>query len=97
FLYSERWIVRAGFFTNLANNNIEDHPANEKVESIDMFGGSLSVTYKQKVVSFTLGTSYSTGTGKARLGQFGFGSNRFESLNIDAQNSLWIVFFSASF
>jgi hypothetical protein len=97
FRYSDRWIFRAGFFTNLANNNIDDLQTNEKAESIDMYGGNLSVTFRQKAVSFTLGSSYSTGTGQARLGEFGFGSTRFESRTIDAQSSLWILFFSASF
>ncbi len=97
FRYSEKWIFRGGFFTNFSNNRLDDLPANEQAESIDMFGGNLSVTFRQKTVSFTLGSSYSTGTGQARLGEFGFGSNRFDSRNIDAQNSLWLIFFSASF
>jgi long-chain fatty acid transport protein len=97
FRYSDRWIFRGGFFTNLANININDLPANQKGEAIDMVGGNVSVTFKQKAVYLTLGTSYSTGNGKARLGELGFGSNRFNSLNIDAQSSTWIVFFSASF
>jgi hypothetical protein len=97
FRYSGKWIFRTGFFTNLANNKLDDLQAHEKAESIDMFGGNVSVTFRQKMISFTLGSSYSTGNGQARLGEFGFGSNRFNSSNIDAQSSLWIVFFSASF
>jgi long-chain fatty acid transport protein len=97
FRYSEKWIFRGGFFTNLANNKLDSLPANQSAESIDMYGGNLSVSFKQKSVSFTLGTSYSTGTGQAKLGEFGFGENRFYSRNIDAQSSLWLIFFSASF
>jgi len=97
FRYSEKWIFRAGFFTNLANNNIDDSTVNQRAESVDMVGVNLSATFKQKSNSYTLGTSYSTGTGKARLGEFGFGENRFTSNPVDVQNSLWIIFFSASF
>jgi hypothetical protein len=97
FRYSEKWIFRAGFFTNLANNNIDDSTVNQRAESVDMVGVNLSATFKQNSNSYTLGTSYSTGTGKARLGEFGFGENRFTSNPVDVQNSLWIIFFSASF
>jgi len=95
--YSERWIFRGGFFTNLANNNLNDQPVNQRVESIDLYGGTLSVSFKHAQSSFTLGTSYSTGTGQARLGEFGFGDNRLSNLPVDAQSSQWIIFFSASF
>lgn len=97
FRYSEKWMVRAGFFTNLANNTIDELEVNQRAESIDMVGVNLSATFKQNSKSFTLGTSYSTGIGKARLGDFGFGENRFTSNPVDAQGSLWIIFFSASF
>lgn len=95
--YSERWIFRAGFFTNLSNNNLSDQPVDQRVESIDLYGGTLSVSFKHQQSSFTLGTSYSTGTGQARLGEFGFGDTRFSNLPVDAQSSQWIIFFSASF
>lgn len=101
--YSERWIYRGGLFTNLANNNfsdqnnLSDQSVDQRVESIDLYGANLSVSFKQKETSFTLGVSYSTGSGQARLGEFGFGENRFSNRSFDAQSSQWILFFSASF
>lgn len=97
FKYSDRWIFRGGVFSNLSNNSIDDLPINTRAESIDLYGGSLSVTHRVRTASFTLGTSYSTGSGKARLGEFGFGDSRFNGQNIDAQSSIWSVFFSATF
>lgn len=95
--YSERWIFRAGFFTNLSNINLGDLPVNQRAESIDLYGATVSVSFKQKESSFTLGTSYSSGTGQARLGEFGFGENRLSNHSLDAQSTLWLIFFSASF
>lgn len=95
--YSDRWIFRAGFFTNLSNNNLNDQPVDQRVESIDLYGGSFSVTFKHLENSFTVGTTYSAGSGQARLGEFGFGVNRFTNTPVDAQSSLWLIFFSASF
>lgn len=97
FRYSDRWIFRAGLFTNLSNTRLEDLPTDQTGESIDLYGATLSTTLKVKESSFTLGASYSKGNGQARLGDFGFGENRLTNQPVDAQSSLWLIFFSASF
>jgi len=93
---SDTWILNAGFFTNLANTDMDDLQPNEHRESIDMYGGTLGLTYKQGGYLISIGTSYSAGTGKAIVGDLGYGEKQFSGEAVDAESSLWSVFLSLS-
>jgi long-chain fatty acid transport protein len=58
---------RMGMFTNLANTyNIESGLSNQP-EHVNMYGGSLSLSYFTRGSSLTIGTVYTYGNGKAQI------------------------------
>lgn len=89
--YNDNWIIRSGVFTNFANTEMDDISSGEHRESIDMYGGSLSVTLKKDKYVISLGGSYSTGDGRATLGDFGFGDLVWAGQSVDARRSAWNV------
>jgi len=91
---SDDWILRAGFFTNLANTDMENVRFDERREAIDMYGGSLGVTFKKDKYIISLGTTYSTGTGDARVGDFGFGDMLGSDEPVDAERKVWNILLS---
>ncbi|MDM8540218.1 outer membrane protein transport protein [Desulfococcaceae bacterium HSG9] len=93
---SDTWILNAGFFTNLANTDMDDLQPNEHREAIDMYGGTLGLTYKKGEYLISIGTSYSAGTGKAIVGDLGYGEKQFSGEPVDAESSLWSIFLSLS-
>ena len=90
------WLMRAGIYTNFANNDAEgvatfSTPDNadaddlpqvdlvpERREEIDMYGATFSLTKVDvaKQRHWTVGLQMEFGTGKATLGDVGFGTDR---------------------
>jgi hypothetical protein len=59
--------LRAGGFTDMANTEKLKSDLTDQPEHINIFGGTLSVTYFTKNSSLTLGGVYSYGSGKAQV------------------------------
>jgi len=59
--------LRAGGFTDMANTPRLKSGVTNQPEHIDIYGGTLSITYFTKNSSLTIGTVYSYGSGKAQV------------------------------
>jgi hypothetical protein len=59
--------LRAGGFTDMANTEKLKSGLTDQPEHINIFGGTLSITYFTKNSSLTLGGVYSYGSGKAQV------------------------------
>lgn len=65
---TREWAVRAGVFTDIANTpEITAGVQAEAEEHVDLYGGSMSVSYFSRNTSVTLGGSLFSGRGKAQI------------------------------
>lgn len=87
---SERWALRAGLFTNRANTPVINNGDNNKLDHVDLYGGSLSMTYFTRQSSVTLGGSYSYGAGKAQVSD-----NTTDIQDVESQSET--IFLSAGY
>ncbi len=82
--------MRAGLFTNLSSAPDIDGNKSGQVEQVDLYGGSLSISYFTRGASLTLGTSYSKGTGEAQVVE--------DSTDVqDMEMETWSIFLSSSY
>ena len=94
-LLSPEWTLRAGAYTDYANNRAERAAQFENREEIDVYGVTLSVSKKRKKGYWTLGFDVAHGNGKATLGDIGFGTtNGFEQ--VDASKSAFNLLLSTT-
>ncbi len=96
YAFLPQWILRAGFYTDLANNDLDDVRFDEHREAIDMYGGSLSMTYEKDKKQYSLGLSLVHGEGSAALGDIGFGEHRNTEDTVDARKYGVRLFMSLS-
>lgn len=96
YTFSEKWILRAGVYTDYANTDMDGLAFDERRESIDMYGATASLTRKQEEKMFTLGTAFGYGEGEAALGDIGFGDQRSGTETVDARKYTCRVFLSLS-
>lgn len=89
YYFTPKYALRAGAFTNIANTKDMEKSINEN-EQIDVYGGSLSLSYFTRNTSVTIGGTYSQGDGKARIIR---DSNAIQDASIKA----WTVFISSSY
>ena len=94
--FSEKWILRAGVFTDYANTNMDGIAFDERRESIDMYGATASLTHKREKKMYTLGSAVSYGEGEASLGDIGFGEQRYTATTVDARKYSCRFFLSLS-
>jgi len=79
------WALRGGAFTNAASTY-----SSEQGEHVNLYGGSLSVSYFTKGNSLTLGSAYSYGSGEAQIVK---GLNRVQ----DLRTSAFVLYVAASY
>lgn len=91
-----QWTLRAGFYTDLANNDLDDVRFDERREAIDMYGGAASLTYEKEKKLYTLGLSFAHGEGRASLGDIGFGDYQGSEETVDARRFGVRLFLSLS-
>ena len=86
---SEKWALRGGLFTDRANTKkIESGDVNA-FDHVDLYGGSLSLSYFTRQSSITAGSSYRYGSGKAQL----LGDSQIQEVKMQALT----LFLSASY
>lgn len=71
---SQHWVLRAGAYTDFANNEAEDAVRFERREEIDVYGLAFSLSRRRDAGYWTLGFDVAYGDGKATLGDVGFGT-----------------------
>lgn len=67
YYFTERFAVRAGLFTDMANTPSLSHLKTDQPEHIDIYGASLSFTSYHKRSGITLGLMYALGEGDAQV------------------------------
>lgn len=106
---TSNWLMRAGAYTNFANNQVTDIvrfedpnnanqtlPVPQRREEIDMYGLTFSLTRVDAVKArhWTLGVQMEAGSGEATLGDVGFGSSVGQT--VDAESYKYNVFLSVN-
>lgn len=83
---SASWLMRAGAYTNFANNKASEAVGPERREEIDMYGLTFSLTKVQaaKARHWTVGLQVEAGEGEATLGDVGFGNNLGQTVDASA-------------
>src|SRR3989338_6641996 len=64
---TEKWVLRAGIFTNRANTSEINTGDVDKFDHVDIYGGSISITHFSRQSSLTFGADYGFGSGKAQV------------------------------
>jgi len=82
--------LRGGLFTNFTSSPEIKSGRAGQAEHVDLYGGSLSVSYFGRGSSLSLGGAYSTGSGEAQV--IG-GSSNIQDLDAES----WTVFLSTSY
>ena len=86
---SETWAIKAGLFTDKANTpDIKSSDVNA-LDHVDLYGGSLSLSYFTRQSSITIGSTYRIGNGKAQI----LGNSKIQ----DVKSQVWTSFLSASY
>ena len=86
---TEKWALRGGFFTDRANTRKIDSNSVNALDHVDLYGGSLSLSYFTRQSSITVGGSYRYGSGDAQL----LGDARIQDVKMQAMT----VFFSGAY
>ena len=93
---TSNWLMRAGAYTNFANNKADEAVVPERREEIDMYGATFSLTRVdvEKARHWTLGLQVEAGSGKATLGDVGFGNDLGRT--VDAKAYKYNLFLSVN-
>lgn len=92
---SENWTLRAGAYTDFANNHADRAVQFENREEIDVYGLAVNLSKRRKKGYWTLGFDVAHGNGKATLGDIGFGTtDGFE--RVDASRSTYNLLLSTT-
>ncbi len=94
--WNQSWSYRWGIYSNLANNKVLRAAAFEGREEIDMYGLTFSASRLRQSGNWTAGIQVATGTGRATLGDIGFGSTAATSAAVDAKRQRFNIFVSTS-
>lgn len=87
---NRNWAVRGGLYTDLSNTPEMDPTRSGQAETIDLYGGSVSISNFTRNTSITFGGNISTGSGQAQIIS---GSSNIQ----DASISGWTMFLSSSY
>lgn len=90
------WLMRAGLYTDFANNRAGDAVLFERREEIDMYGGALSFSRKVGEGYWTLGLEAAYGSGDATLGDLGFGTGGDDIERVDASRFVYNLLLSTA-
>lgn len=93
---SSSWLMRAGAYTNFANNKADEAAAFERREEIDLYGLTFSLTKvdAEKLRHWTVGAQIEAGSGDATLGDVGFGATAGQQ--VDASSYKYNLFISVN-
>lgn len=93
---TSNWLMRAGAYTNFANNKAAEAIGPERREEIDMYGATFSLTRVdvEKARHWTLGLQVEAGSGEATLGDVGFGNSLGQT--VDAKAYKYNLFLSVN-
>ena len=86
---NEKWAVKGGLFTDKANTPKINSGDVNALDHVDLYGGSLSLSYFTRQSSITIGSTYRFGSGKAQI----LGNNQIQ----DVKSQVWTSFLSASY
>jgi long-chain fatty acid transport protein len=89
YYFTRNWALRGGLFSNRSNSPDVKGLPNEQTEKIDVYGVSLSLTRFIKSTSFTAGSIYSYGSGKAQITSM--------PGSVDAIYQSWTIFVASSY
>jgi long-subunit fatty acid transport protein len=89
--FNSSWAMRAGLFTNFTSaESLEEGKTKDTNEHVDLYGGSLSISYFSRGASLTLGGDYSQGSGDAQVVS---GSTELQDLDMQ----VWSIFLASSY
>lgn len=80
YYWSEKWAIRAGLFSDRANTPVVNSGDVNALDHVDLYGGSLSVSYFTRQSSLTIGGAYRYGIGRAQI----LGDARIQELKSQA-------------
>lgn len=82
--------LRMGLYSNRSSAPKVEDGRTGQAEHVDMYGGSMSLSYFGKGTSLTLGGSYGMGSGKAQVVE---GSSNSQNMDMET----WTIFLSSSY